>query len=316
VLCRVLEIAVEILSSKRGSLMIFNEETGKLFVEVIYIHGEDGEDRGSIKPDKCIELNPGEGIAGVVFEEKRPAIVNKGSKDPRFKTKKLGDQNVDNLLCVPMMMKDRCIGVINISNKLDGSFYDKTEEKLMEMISHHAATVVENARLYKLATVDGMTGLYVNRYFQIRLREELLRAIRYKKQISVLMTDIDHFKQFNDNYGHQMGDLVLIAVANVVKETVRLSDFAARYGGEEFIVILPETEAEGAYKLGERIRERVEKKKVSTPKGELSVRISVGIATYPDSIVKDADELISFADAALYKAKATGRNKVCAYGAE
>jgi diguanylate cyclase (GGDEF)-like protein len=261
-------------------------------------------------------LLPGEGVAGVVFEDMKPVIINKGSKDPRFKSKQVRDLDVESLLCTPMIRKDRCIGVINISNRRNHTPFQDADKSLMEIVSHHAATVIENARLYKLATVDGLTQLYVVRYFKVRLLEEFLRATRYRKSISVLMSDIDHFKNFNDTYGHQMGDIVLASVAGVVRETVRLSDFAARYGGEEFIVILPETDGEGAYKLAERVREQVENLRVPTANGDLSVTISVGVVTYPDYEMETSEEMIACADAALYQAKQTGRNKTCVFTAE
>lgn len=320
VLRRVLEIAVNVLRATRGSLMLFNEETGRLVVEVAHISDLTAPVSDIEGPEMPVEpqrapvaLLPGEGVAGVVFEEGRPAIVNQGSRDPRFKSLHLRDLDVDSLLCVPMIMKDRCIGVINVTNRHDQKNFVEADLSLMEIVSRHAATVIENARLYKLATVDGMTGLYVHRYFKIRMREEFMRAQRYRKSISLLMTDVDHFKIFNDTYGHQMGDLVLASVAAVVRDAVRQSDFAARYGGEEFIVILPETDREGAIKLAERVRSRVEKNKIPTARGELSVTVSVGVVTYPDTHAATAEDLISYADAALYTAKNEGRNRSSVY---
>lgn len=304
----VLNEAITTIGTERGSLMLIDEDEQKLEVKVI---------AGIEKPFSQKILIPiGEGIAGKVFLECVPIVSNDVSKDERFK--KFEDYNennetkspIKNILCVPLVISDKkSIGVINIVNKIGKLSFSNEDVKLMETIAHHAATLIENSKLYKLATTDGLTGLYVHRYFQLRFKEEFNRALRYNKTISVLMTDIDHFKKFNDTYGHQCGDMVLAYVAKIVRETIRNTDIAARYGGEEFIIALPETDSEGAYKLAERIRKNVEESSCLTPKGSLKVTISIGVASNALK-VDSTTTLIANADAALYKSKENGRNRV------
>ncbi|HNY12894.1 MAG TPA: CHASE2 domain-containing protein, partial [Candidatus Wallbacteria bacterium] len=245
----VLDEAIKTLDTERGSLMLIDDDEQKLEVKVAT--GFSGS------AEKRVLIPIGEGIAGKAFSDCVSIVSNSGDSDPRFKAFPALEQGVSemphqvrNILCVPLIMGEKkSIGVINIVNKIDNSQFTEDDVKLMETIAHHAATLIENSKLYKLATVDGMTGLYVHRYFQVRLKEEFIRSVRYDNNISVIMTDIDHFKKFNDTYGHQCGDMVLTHVAKIVRDTIRNIDIAARYGGEEFAVILPETENDGAFKL-------------------------------------------------------------------
>ena len=312
ILTDVLNEAIKTLDTERGSLMLIDDDEQKLEVKVAT--GFSGS------ADNRVLIPIGEGIAGKVFSDCVSIVSNAGDSDPRFKSFALEQgvsgqaYKVRNLLCVPLIMGEKkCIGVINIVNKIDNSRFTEDDVKLMETIAHHAATLIENSKLYKLATVDGMTGLYVHRYFQVRLKEEFIRSVRYDNNISVIMTDIDHFKKFNDTYGHQCGDMVLTHVARIVRDTIRNIDIAARYGGEEFAVILPETENDGAFKLAERIRKNVEESYCQTPKGALKVTISLGVASNPDCHAPTQASLIACADSALYKSKEGGRNKVTTF---
>lgn len=158
-----------------------------------------------------------------------------------------------------------------------------------------------------LSTTDGLTGLFNRRHLEETLRTELVRAKRTRLPVSVLMFDIDHFKRFNDTYGHDQGDRVLKAVAAAVRGVVRETDIPCRYGGEEFLVILPATNGGEALSLSEHLRAFVESMEVDG----LRVTISIGVATVPDIDAADADALVAAADGGLYAAKAAGRNQVC-----
>lgn len=159
--------------------------------------------------------------------------------------------------------------------------------------------------LERLSITDGMTGLTNHRALMQRLSEEAMRSTRNKRPFSVIMTDVDHFKSFNDTFGHPAGDEVLKRVATILKESTRTVDCVARYGGEEFAILLPETEIAGALEVAERVRSRVEAERFP----ERALTVSVGVAEFP----KDADQaerVIDVADAALYQAKHAGRNRV------
>jgi diguanylate cyclase (GGDEF)-like protein len=170
---------------------------------------------------------------------------------------------------------------------------------------------LEHARTRRLASTDGLTGVYNHRTFQERLSQEIARADRYSRPLSVLMIDVDHFKVYNDTYGHPQGDIVLQDLARLLQEMSRTSDTVARWGGEEFAIILPETDSVGAQKIGQRLCEQVER--YPFPGQELmpggTLTISIGVATYASASRKEV--LLQAADTALYTAKREGRNRVC-----
>jgi diguanylate cyclase (GGDEF)-like protein len=160
-----------------------------------------------------------------------------------------------------------------------------------------------------MAITDGLTELITHKYFMYTLEKEIARSERYKKVFSLIMFDIDHFKNVNDNYGHQAGDEILKNIGKIVKKNLRLADIVARYGGEEFTVILPETAIKDALIAAEKLRKAVEKTELPYNNELLKITISLGVAAFPD-IAKDAETLIKAADDALYLSKEGGRNKV------
>ena len=169
----------------------------------------------------------------------------------------------------------------------------------------------ENARLEALAHTDPLTQVLNRRALTQRLASELDRARRYEGVIALLMIDLDHFKRINDTYGHLVGDDVLREFAIILTSAVRSVDMVARYGGEEFVVVLPETGAEGAIAFAERIRERIEGHAFrSGDRLTLRLTTSIGVATFPSSRVESVEDIFARADAALYRAKAEGRNRV------
>jgi diguanylate cyclase (GGDEF)-like protein len=169
---------------------------------------------------------------------------------------------------------------------------------------------VKNETLARLSTTDALTALRTRRFTDEVLAIEFLRARRYHSPLSVLMADLDHFKQVNDTYGHPTGDAVLRGVASLLLSQLRATDVAGRYGGEEIIVVLAQSELDGAELLANRWRSVVEDTTFKTPDGDpVHVTISMGLAGYSPA-VKSPDDLVSMADAALYRAKGAGRNRV------
>jgi diguanylate cyclase (GGDEF)-like protein len=169
-----------------------------------------------------------------------------------------------------------------------------------------------NDRLLLLSHTDPLTLIFNRRYMMDMLEKEMQRAIRTGSQLSLVMADIDHFKKINDTYGHQNGDLVLVAVADSLRSGLRTYDFAARYGGEEFVLILPETSHEGAMLVAERLRESVQSLDYSGALNGLKTTVSMGVATFPHDSITAIPALIKEADNAMYRAKASGRNRVLA----
>lgn len=203
----------------------------------------------------------------------------------------------------PLIFKDTLCGFLLYTNKLEGP------GDFLKTLFYQITMAIENARLYYSAITDGLTGLYIHRYFQMQLEQEFQRARRYGRFFSLLMIDIDHFKKVNDNYGHQTGDAVLKEVAKILKYQTREIDMVARYGGEEMAVILPEASAEGALRAAEKIRATVERHTFS---GGLNLTVSIGAATATEKGPADKESLIKQADSALYRAKEEGRNRVVA----
>ncbi|MEE4310524.1 MAG: diguanylate cyclase [candidate division KSB1 bacterium] len=182
--------------------------------------------------------------------------------------------------------------------------HDKLERKIKEL-------EITQKKLYQLAITDGLTGLYNYRFFNEQLAHEILRAKRHDLKVSVVMLDIDFFKNFNDTHGHPAGDQVLKTIGRLLNENIRKIDFAARYGGEEFALILIETNKNAAAFVSNKLKDLVENypffNKESQPNGKLT--ISMGVATYPDDS-EEPQKLVDLADSRLYKAKEMGRNRV------
>lgn len=302
----ILSRGVQVLNAERGSLFLLDDKYEEL-VEKSVIFGVKGE--ASIDDELKQQFKSGKGIAGEVFNSGKPRLIQNVRKDKTFAFRDSERDSMRTLICVPLLLKDSAIGVMNIVNKIDGHFNSEDMQTALTM-ANQAAVVIEKARLFNLATVDGLTGLVVRRHFQAKMEEEFRRARRYNKPLSYLMTDIDHFKKFNDTWGHQVGDMVLREVARIVRDSVRDTDIAARYGGEEFCVILPETEPEGAMLFAERLRQLVESASFAGPQEPLKVTISVGLCSIPVNQPESATEMIKMADDALYVCKRNGRNRV------
>ena len=220
-------------------------------------------------------------------------------------------RGLQSLKIFPLVAGDRILGTLVTGSRKKAAF-DNDELRMLEVIAIQAAQAVLRAQLYeameKMATTDGLTGLFNHRTFQGRFDEHLASARRYSRKMSFILTDIDHFKSVNDTYGHPTGDLVLKGVAKILKDQARDTDIVARYGGEEFAIIMPETDAKGAQIIAERIRERIMKEVFQTEQGPLKVTMSLGLSTFPD-VSTEKQVLIDLADQCLYFAKRHGRNQ-------
>jgi diguanylate cyclase (GGDEF)-like protein len=198
----------------------------------------------------------------------------------------------------------------------EGADFSDQSRELALWLGSQAAVALENVRLHRLverqASTDGLTDLANRRHFEEALAGEISRAERFGGMLALVLADLDDFKQVNDRYGHQAGDDVLRAFADVLRDTVRDIDLAARYGGEEFAVLLPQTDLEGAERLAERLRESMEARRLTLyPGASFNVTSSFGVASFPEAPTPAA--LFAAADEALYRAKSAGKNcVVCA----
>ena len=223
-------------------------------------------------------------------------------------------KDYESLLVVPLIVKDEVTGTFTVAATRAGAFPSDRRD-MLGVIANQVAVSMQNARMYEAleeqATTDGLTGLVNHRTFQERFSTMLGRADRHELAVSLLLTDIDHFKKINDSYGHPTGDEVLRRVAAILKASARKIDIVARYGGEEFALVLEGTDRAGALQLAERIRQEVEDQSFPSAKGTFSATLSIGVASYPDDS-RDKPEIIARADQALYSAKHGGRNRtVC-----
>lgn len=222
-------------------------------------------------------------------------------------------------VAVPLLVQNKSIGILLIAKRPPFAL-TQDDLRLLFIIANQAALAIQNMRLYEevyqSSITDGLTGIYNHRYFREELGTRLSEAEKLQKNLSLLMLDIDHFKNFNDTYGHQVGDFVLKGVARIIIETIDNENvLVARYGGEEFAVILENTNARAAIRIAELIRTAVEKNKFSAKDSfdEYDVAISIGVASFPDDIknmARKVEELIDKADESLYDAKNSGRNRV------
>lgn len=231
--------------------------------------------------------------------------------------------NVRSVMALPFPLDDEKAGVFLLRRTVDTPMFDAADVQFAETVVKsgvaaiqraHAieSTRADNHRLEALAQTDPLTQLVNRRALTIRLVTEMERVRRYNAPLAMLLVDLDHFKLVNDTYGHLAGDDVLFGVASLLQRAVRSVDLVARYGGEEFVIVLPETGMQGAVSFAERVRDKMAAHRFPVAGGqEIHLTASIGVATYPSAQVESAEDLFRAADAALYRAKGSGRNLVC-----
>jgi two-component system cell cycle response regulator len=220
---------------------------------------------------------------------------------------------MQSLLILPLFVREDPVGTLALAARRADAFAASVRPTL-QVLSNQLAVALANAesvrRLEQLATTDGLTGCLNKRAFLEEMHKRMKVAERFGKRLSLIVTDIDHFKRVNDTYGHAVGDHVIRALGEVLRELKRGTDVVARFGGEEFCILCEETDARGAVLLAERIREQLAERSFESELGSFHVTCSLGVAAYPDDAGDDV-QLFELADKALYQAKQGGRNRVC-----
>ncbi|MFA4015005.1 MAG: hypothetical protein RUDDFDWM_000071 [Candidatus Fervidibacterota bacterium] len=295
-----LEEVVQMFGAESGQVFFISDD-GQYLEEVASIPAKEPQQRR-------YSLSSQGGIVAHVALTGRSTIIPEQEG-------KWSDKTTHSLMCVPLTSAKGVQGVLLIEDSKRK--FTQPDLRLLEFLTQQAAIALERVRLYeqveKLSLTDALTGIANRRHLERHLELELARARRYGYQLAAIMLDIDHFKKFNDTYGHLAGDKVLQGLAKLIASEARASDLVGRYGGEEFLIICAYTDLNGALTLAERIRKSVEEKLLISHNGkELRVTISAGVAVFPDDAT-DEVSLIEAADKALYKAKQAGRNRVCAY---
>lgn len=281
-------------------------------------------------PEDALPLPPipfGKGISGRVAASRQPILVADLWVGPYRALARREGYRTPSCLCFPVLEAERLLAVLNLADKDDGAPFTERDLQVVETLSAQAAPLLSLAgklrRSRALSVIDDLTTLYNRRHFRRVATKEFRRAQRYGHPLTVSILDVDHFKLYNDQNGHEEGNRALRKIAQILKSSFRTSDTVCRYGGEEFVVILPETEKGmsfvpeardsqfGAFRFLDRVRTRIESaqftNEASLPGGKLT--ISGGVASYPTD-AETLDELIEAADRSLYLAKAEGRNRV------
>ncbi|MGL6137711.1 MAG: PAS domain S-box protein [Planktothrix sp.] len=220
-------------------------------------------------------------------------------------------------LCVPMIAQGDALGLLCLASEESGQL-SGDQQRLATAVAEHIALALANLKLREALEYqsirDGLTGLYNRRYLEESLEREINRAQRQKFSLGIVMIDIDHFKNYNDTFGHDAGDIVLQQLGNILQKNVRGSDIACRYGGEEFTLIFPEISLELVKERAEQIRVEVQKLKLKHHYQDLGeITLSLGIAMFPNQGLT-GESVMRAADTALYQAKDEGRNRVCVFG--
>ena len=292
----------------QASIALLEEGSHRLSLRLTYARGET-----SLPTEgKQVQLSTDNPMGWSVLHRK-PLWRNDVQADLRFKENPAGAEMRSEMVA-PLMIRERTLGTLNLASASQRAFTAHDFE-VLQRCSHLAAVAVESSLLYRqtreMSLIDSLTGIYNHRHFKFLLGVEVGRAERYSRTMALLMIDVDNFKKINDSLGHPIGDQVLRGVAKILGEGVRRSDVLARYGGEEFAVILQETDFEAARTAAEKLCRDVESK-AEFPDGRhgtVRVTVSIGLAFYP-SDAGDERTLLQLADAALYRAKQGGKNRI------
>lgn len=313
---RVMSLIGNYFSPENWSLLLEEESTGRLKFEIVR-----GRDADRLK---SIYINKGEGIVGWVCNNAQPAIVKDTSKDSRFSPR------IDNMMgftthsvvCVPLLNgKNKVIGAIELVNKIVSpsskssdtvttaifpsyKSFTQTDMKILSSIATFTGIAMENAFLYKkveeLAIVDSLTGINNRYYFNEILKQETEKVKRYGRTMCLLMMDVDNLKTINDTFGHIVGDKILSSLADILRVSVRESDFLARFGGDEFAIIMPEAKEQDALVLSKRIQEMISRWNAKEATPGLTLSISIGVH---ESNQNNVNKILIDADKDLYQSK-------------
>lgn len=303
------DVILENMELDDFAILLLNEESRQFEVKAA---------RGFRRGDAIREVSfkVGEGVTGHAAKIREPIYIPDTNSDQEYMNYKGVQGENGSFLSVPILAKDQVLGLINFSRR-DLDAFSQQEIRMLTIVAGQVAIALENARLYaktkELSLIDELTQVYNRRHFQKILDNEIKRAERFQRPLSLIMIDVDHFKKFNDSFGHLEGDKLLVELAAIMRSNLRDIDTVARYGGEEFAIILPNTSLDDGEKVAWKLNQLAAKINTDAKKAEGSlVTISLGVSTFPTDALCEED-LVNHADVALYRAKARGRNRVVTF---
>jgi diguanylate cyclase (GGDEF)-like protein len=303
--------AAEHLMSTESFVICMTDSSSESF-EAVYLTDRGGRAKSQV-------FSAGEGMSGYVIANGKSLIIHdlleeeQNARREGLEFIQFGSPDViRSILAVPMRLGGEVIGAIS-TQSYQPHAYNEEDLTLLEMLASYAAIALENSRLFKkiqrLAITDSLTDIYNRRHLFVLGQREFNRARRFKRPLSVIFIDIDHFKEVNDRYGHRVGDQVLTLITRTIQEHIRDIDVMGRYGGEEFLLFIPEVDLETSRHIAERIRSSVERALTNSRFSRPPVTISLGVVALTDDI-PSLTALVARADAAMYEAKRDGRNRV------
>jgi two-component system cell cycle response regulator len=298
-LAHMTQAAIELLPADHASVRLLDGAREQLLA---------GARAGIGATEPPAEFRRGEGVLGWVVEHGAPARIDDVEHDSRYVSFTMSHFNVRALLAEPLWASGEVIGVFSVSSPTIRAF-DASDQLFLRLLANCSAPPIERARLRRLAMFDDITMAFNHRYLMPRLGEEIERASRASGEVSVLLMDLDHFKEVNDSYGHKAGDVALRLFSDRVRASVRRVDVLVRRGGEEFVLIMPNTGPVQAFSTATRIREAVAKDLFDVGLGvRFGKTVSIGVATWDGR--ESPEQLEARADNAMYEAKRLGRNRV------
>jgi diguanylate cyclase (GGDEF)-like protein len=287
---------------KTGRAMLFLVDTERQELRLAASNGE-------------VKAKKGDVFDRWIMRHRKPLMIEAIEADFRFTAGDIEEAKgrFRALIAAPLISENKILGILRMDNLQELTFA-QDDLRLLDIVADLGAVAVQNALLYsrtqELAIRDTLTGLFVRRYFLERFKEDLARAARKKGTLSLLLLDIDHFKDYNDRYGHAAGDLVLRFLARQLDSIMRKGDIAVRFGGEEIGILLYDMDRKEAKYEAERIRKAIRDRPIIFRRKENNVTVSIGVSTYPKDAMLE-EELMRIADERLYKAKELGRDRVC-----
>ena len=307
ILQTIMEKMAEYFRPDTWSLLMVDEQKNELYFAIAVGKAADVLSTARLKV--------GEGIAGWVAKHGEALIVPDVQHDPRFSSRldELTQWQTRSIICMPLRSRHRVLGVIQLVN-VNVSGLSEQELFFLQTLSDYAAISIENAKsvekIQELTITDDCTGLFNARHLYKTLETEVYRSARFGYQFSVIFIDLDHFKQVNDTHGHLVGSRLLAEIGYLVKEQLRLIDFAFRYGGDEFVVVLPQTSKDQAVVVAKRLQDSLRLGTFCKEQGlDLKVRASMGLATFPHD-AQTPHDIIRQADEMMYMVKNTSRDNI------